>query len=113
MVNGPHSDDLDVPPSELLRLGERNLEVSRDFAAGWRRIRPDVAVPASALGNLPAGARLVEMTTDALEAGADVCDLVVRVHERDTDRLIGAAFAYQQQDTANGGKISGAAGGRW
>ena len=92
------ADEVRADPTELARLAGTTLTASGDLADAWRTVQPELAVPAAAFGNLPAGQGVHRTHQAATGDGGTGVDRLVAVHEGDVDRLYRVSFAYQQAD---------------
>jgi hypothetical protein len=91
-------DEVRADPVELAKLAGKTLDASIELGDGWRQAQADLAVPAAAFGNLPAGQGVHRAHVAAAEDGDRGVGRLVAVYEGDVDRLYRVAFAYQQAD---------------
>ena len=92
------ADEVRADPVELAKLAGTTLDTAGDLGDAWRSVRPELAVPAAAFGNLPAGQGVHRAHQAAAADGGTGVDRLVAVYEGDVDRLYRVSFAYQQAD---------------
>lgn len=77
------ADEVRAEPRQLARHAGQTLDAAIDLDDGWRRAQPDLAVPASAFGTLPAGGGVHRVHVATTEDAVRAIGQLVAVYEGD------------------------------
>jgi hypothetical protein len=102
----PGHQELRVEPTALVRLANCVLDATVTVGKSMASVRPRVAVPAAAFGEVDSGRRVYESYLNVTRDFERLADVFMSVYEVDADKLYQVAFAYQEMIEEASRKIS-------